>query len=311
MLSSALTLFMLISLVYNGNADLMELLWIWTYAGIAGLLYQFEISEKIHLSCLFAFFALILIHIASGGNHENFLSMGSANNISVYLFFFLFAGYLSGSAEKKPLKYIPLFLILAASLWAGNRGGALTAVVLIAFVLFYNFAWIEKGKIFALIRVALLVLLAVWALNGVLSEFMTAFVDKTERYGSESARTEIWAEYLRATVENAGNFLFGVNTNHYAYRLLTAMEGNPHNSFLMLHSKFGMAGLFCLLALFCKGISKVIKKKEPVVLIVIIVASTRMMFDWCAFPGIYDVLFWYLALYVLEKEPKGQNLNLR
>ena len=295
------SVFMILSLFYNGNADYMDLLWIWAYMGIAILTYEFEISKRTYWNIAYFIITLICIYVVRGGAADNLLSMGSQNNISAYVIFFVIMGYLSIMKEKRAIKYYAGFLTLAICLWTGSRAGIISASLLLVGTFLYNFLAIKGQKIQSLVKWCVLICFAVWAVNHFFGKYLLGLTAKLDRYGSGSIRTEIWREYIQGIEENIGNFFLGANTSNGTYRWLSFYNGNTHNSFLMLHAKFGLLALGLLIALFFLVVHKAIKEKNYIMIIILLAASARMFFDWIAFPGLYDVLFWYMYLYILSR----------
>lgn len=295
------SVFMMLSYFYNGNADLMELLWIWAYMGIAILTYEFEVPKKVYWCIAYFIIILICIFIVGGKTADSLLFMGSQNNISAYVIFFVLMGYLSIMEEKKAINYFPAFLTFAICLWTGSRAGIVSSFLLLVGTFFYNFFAIKGQKAKSLVKWCVLIGFAVWAVNHFFGKYLLELTAKFERYGGGSIRTEIWREYLHGMGNNIGNFFLGVNTSNGRYYWLNFYSGNPHNSFFMLHAKFGLLAVVLLIVLVFLVMRKSIKKKNFIMIIILLSASARMFFDWIAFPGLYDVLFWYFALYILDK----------
>ena len=65
-------------------------------------------------------------------------------------------------------------------------------------------------------------------------------------------------------MSNVGNFLLGVKTSDGIYRWLSFYNGNTHNSFLMLHAKFGLLAFVLLMILISVVIRKAIKEKKGI-----------------------------------------------
>ena len=292
------SVFMILSLFYNGNADYMDLLWIWAYMGIAILTYEFEISKRTYWNIAYFIIALICIYVVRGGAADNLLSMGSQNNISAYVIFFVIMGYLSIMKEKRAIKYYAGFLTLAICLWTGSRAGIISASLLLVGTFLYNFLTIKGQKIQSLVKWCVLICFAVWAVNHFLGKYLLGLMAKLDKYGSGSIRTEIWREYIQGIEGNIGNFFLGANTSNGTYQWLSFYNGNTHNSFLMLHAKFGLLAIGLLIALIFLVVRKAIKEKNYIMIIILLAASARIFFDWIAFPGLYDVLFWYMYLYL-------------
>ena len=295
------SVFMLLSLIYNGNADYMDLLWIWAYMGIAILSYEFAISEKVYWCVAYFIIVLICVYIVKGGAANDLLAMGSQNNISAYVIFFVIMGYLSVMREKKVIKYYAGFLTLAICLWTGSRAGIISSFLLLIGTFLYNFLAVKGQKAKSLVKWCIMIGFGIWAVNHFFGKYLLGLTEKLDRYGNASIRTEIWKEYLHGVLSNVGNFLLGVKTSDGIYRWLSFYNGNTHNSFLMLHAKFGLLAFVLLMILISVVIRKAIKEKNYIMIIVIISASARMFFDWIAFPGLYDILFWYMLLYVFDR----------
>ena len=293
--------FMILSIFYNGSADYLDLLWIWAYMGIAILIYEFEISKRTYWNMAYFIIVSICIYIVRGGTANNLLSMGSQNNISAYVIFFVIIGYLSIMKEKKTIKYYAGFITLVICLWTGSRAGIVSAFLLLIGTFLYNYFAIKGKKVKTLANWFAMIGFGVLTINYFFGKYLSDLIVKLDRYGSESIRTEIWREYIHAALENIGNFLLGPSTSNGNYYWLNFYQGNTHNSFLMLHAKFGFIALILLFVLVCLVMYKAIMEKNYIIIIVIVSAFARIFFDWIAFPGLYDVLFWYFALYSLDK----------
>lgn len=295
------TILMLLSSLYNANADYLDTLWIWSYIGIAALVYECYISPKVFWGVAYSVILFILFFMFQGHAADELLKMGSENNISAYIIFFVLLGYLSEKKDNKAMRYIPAFLILAISLWTGSRSGVLSTVVLIGCIFLHTLLVVRKGKLGTLFKIGFLVFVGIWAVNHFFGDYMVSFFEKMDRYGNTSIRTEIWLEYMNGVFDNLGNFLFGVNMFDGKSPLLKYYDGNTHNSFLMLHEKFGIVGVLIGCIFMIKSILRAKSNKNIVLIIVALVASVRMFFDWIAFPGLYDVIFWIFALYAIDR----------
>lgn len=294
------SLLMTISMLYNGNAEIYDLIWIWSFLGIALLSYEFEIPTRAYYLVHMSVVAVIIIYILTGGVAKNFFKDISENNISAYLIFFACMGYLSQMRSKTKINFLPSLSTLAISLWSGSRAGVLATVVLVVLTFFYNMSVIKKRRMEYFLKAVFVVVILVGITALFLRDFVAAFLDKLSRYGGESARTEIWSEYFGAMVDSFGNFLFGVGVSNTDYPLLNYYSGNTHNAFLMLHSLFGMAAVVVVLVLIVCVVRKAVKNGNLIIMIVLCASVVRMMFDWIGFTGLYDVLFWYMALYLFD-----------
>lgn len=294
------SMLMFLSVFYNGNADYLDILWVWAYLGIGALIYEFDIPTKTYWIVAYAVIALIAAYMLTGGAIDGLLKIGSQNNISTYVFFFVLAGYLSQAKDRKPMQYIPTCLVAAISLWSGSRAGLLAAGVLLVCIFLYNFLAMQKGKLKTLGKILALIILGLLAVIYFFGDYMDAFFHKIQNYGGSSVRTEIWAEYIGGMFDSLRNFVFGVKMSDKQYTLLNYYTGNTHNAFLMLHAKYGIVAFVTVLYYTCKALFRSLAEKNTVLIIVLIATAARMFFDWVAFPGLYDVFIWYVIIYAID-----------
>lgn len=295
------SLLMLISLVANGNSDIYDVLWIWAYMGVGVLLYHFEINPKvidfIGYGILFSFIALAV----AGTQVTSILFLGSQNIISVFAVFFVAVMFIFHARTEKPLSYIPTLFIIMVSIWSSARSGIVSGLVCLALVVFNNVFIEKKNKLKSMLKWVILVILAMYFLNEFFGDYIINTVLKFDKFGMESTRTDIWRDYLYGMQRDVIYFLFGVPGSDVTLTNLHSYTGNTHNAFLMLHSKFGMIGYIYILINIVRAIVLSIIRKDFAITIALLTTITRSMFDWTAFPGIYDVIFWYMILYVMDK----------
>lgn len=303
-----LSIFMLCSSLYNGNASLSNILWIWSFLGVALILYDYGI-KRIYAYFVFLSFALLFIYrfFVFGMDVEDLLHTGSVNNISTICILSASVYYIAKFQEnrKDSIDYIPILLIAILSVLTATRSALIVLGIFFIYAVLYNFH-VSKNKstllvlLFALIGVVFLYI-------NYFDEFGGALEAKAERYGMESVRTEIWKDYMRGLTDSIGNFIFGVPGNDVSYKYLSEYTGNTHNAFLMLHSKYGIGG-FCFFIYFLfRALRKTIRKKDFLLTGVLLLVSMRSLFDWTAFPGVLDVIFWFFVFYVIENHK--YNLN--
>ena len=308
--ASIATLLMVMSMLYNENARPVNILWIWAYLGVALILYEYGIPKWLAFVLFYAFSAFLCFLAFRGEVQSNeVIEHGSANNVSILCIYCLFVYYLSvRDVSYKMLPYLPIIVIAFLSLWTGNRSGIISSGVFFVAVLIINNKFSAKGhkrlqNTFLLIAVAIIV---VYFFLYYYSQFDVALENKVDRGGGmSSARTFIWAEYLGGMFDSLGNFIFGVPGNSTLYPYLSYYAGNPHNSFLMAHAKFGLAGFLIVLYVVMRTAWMSKQRKDYVIGALLAIVVVRSFFDWTAFPGLYDVMFWYFIFYI------GQKLSTR
>ena len=308
LLGVAGTLLMFISMIYNENARAVNILWIWAYLGAALILYEYGIPKWMAFAIFYAFsLSFCLVAFQGKLQYNELLQHGSANNVSILLIYCMFLYYISLKDDQtKLMPYIPILIVSFLSLWTANRSGILTCGVFFLVVFYFNnkssskrhSRWKNVLMIFALIAIVVYFVLHLSA------QFDVAMETKMDRQGMSSARSILWTEYIRGTFDSLGNLFLGVPGNKYLF--LSYYNGNPHNSLLVAHSKFGLVGFFVVLYVIFKTGWISFKRKEWVITATLILVVTRSFFDWTAFPGLYDVLFWCFLLYAFDND-KGRN----
>lgn len=295
--------FLLASLIYNSNASIVNILWIWAYLGVALLLYEKDISPKIML-LIFVLYVVSFLYDAfqHGLEVEDLIvSAGSVNNISTMCILSMCIYYLSKYKRNHQvaIEYWPIIPVALISILTATRGAILALTVFFGYAALYNSQSMKNKRKYLFGLTFLGVLLAYFFAN-YYDVFGFALTEKTDRVGMESARTLIWNDYITGTFDNMMNLVFGVPGTDPNYRYLSFYSGNPHNAFFMLHSKFGLGGFLLFVIMTFRAIIKAIRKKEYFICGIVLVVTIRSIFDWTAFPGLYDIFFWYFLFYAID-----------
>lgn len=300
LISCLYMLLMLISRWYNKNADLPEIIWNVSFTGVAALLYY----KNINIKCMYFVFyiaAIYCIFLALKGYdiQEGLGDTGSINSISVLLIFLLGLIYIEHyrTYGNTLLPYMPVILTLIISIWTASRAGILSLFVFMTYILFHNLKNKKSAYLYTVIMILALVLFSL-KFGDI---FYANIIDKTNKFGTNSSRLLIWNEYFMS-LNNFLNIFFGVEFDRTRDLYISFYNGNLHNSFLMLHSKYGLLGFLIVLLLIFKAFVKCLKWRNYVYLFVLITICIRASFDWCSFPGIFDVIFWFYAFFVLDKK---------
>lgn len=306
------TLLMFFSFLYNENIRPNNFAWIWSYLGVAMLLYEFGASRKKSLVIYYGFCLYFLyLSIFGGIESSGALGQNSANYVSVLLLFCLCVFYVSSrELPYKGFSYIPPLVLLFLSAWAGNRSGIVCLGIVLPIMVIINRKLSAKNKHkFRFVFLLIISSVAVLVLSNYIADYTTSLTAKRESVGMASQRSMIWAEYIQGAFENFGNLLFGVPTKLAKYTYLSHFAGNPHNTFLMLHAKYGIIGFIVVISFIVKSVKKSIKLKDYYVFVIIVAIVVRSFFDWCAFPGLYDVFYYYMIFYALGNNGKNHKKN--
>lgn len=296
LLAIGLSILMLMSIIFNGNSSILEILWIWCYFGVAIMLKNFSIDSK-KISCLLLVITLVYgIKILSGMTAASAIGGDSGNSIATYILFYAFLIYIKRYEEGKNVIYWPCIIAIALSIWGNGRAGLLASIIMFILIFVYDYKCVTKEKKTLLKKVIALIICAILIISVFLRPYIETFFIKFYNYGYSSVRTKIYLEYIINSFKSIGNFMFGVPMISDNTPLLTTYSANPHNAFLMLHAKYGIIGFSYVLLMLIRFVIKHFKEKKYLYLIVFIVWFVRSMFDWTGFPGIFDVLFFYFLL---------------
>ena len=135
-----MSLFMLFSMLYNNNCDVLDLIWIWAFGGVSIMLFTYRFNSKLVLFQYYTFALYLLVKILRGVPARDVLSIGSQNNISVYLLMYLALYYFFREIENGKERYsiIPVAVAALISFWTTNRSATLCFFLFGGLLLFYN-----------------------------------------------------------------------------------------------------------------------------------------------------------------------------
>ena len=296
---------MLISILYNGNASIENLLWIGSYLGVSLCVFEFGISNFSSIIICYGIELFFVYKAIVTGPSEiladTVLQTASNNNISTICLYASSIYYIAHVINnEKVFSYIPTILVLFVSMYYANRGGMIAAGVLLLGLFINNIR--QEGLSWKNLIVLLpAIIIIVYFFYKNFSVFGAALAQKLERDGGESSRTVIWSEYIRGCFDDFFHFLFGVPANLREYPTYFYYKGNAHNAFLILHSKFGLIPFVLVIKYIISCGLFLIKKGNYVLCLVLLSIVIRSMLDWTAFPGILDVIFWFFVLVVINK----------
>lgn len=295
------SILMVISILFNANANYVNILWIWSYIGVALLIYNHNISSTIALIILVVY--TVVFSIGSLFNKveaSELFATGSANGVSVLFLFAISVYYLLKYKENSRfISYTPILFLAFLSIWAANRSGLLTAAIMAIGVILNNivFDTNHRKKTKNIIVLLMVCMFGYYVASTYLGAYSSNMVAKYDRYGNESVRTLIWTEYLIACINDLSYLLFGAPSSDTHIFHYNFYNGNTHNAFFMLHAKFGLLGLLIILFNIIKFFVSRMRRGDFYLIVVMGGIIIRGMFDWTAFPGLHDIFFWIVLMY--------------
>lgn len=281
-----MSVFMLISYIFNGNASISNFLWCPCYMGIAWLIYNNKISYRVFDFLFYMISGVFVFCMLLGIDSRNIISYASRNYISVIMLFFLSLSVITRFKQGQSIGYIPILLNMLICFYGQGRAGVFCSIIL--FVVFFI---IESCKNFSLLKITVLVLfllIGICCMEIHQISFISSFIDRVQTSGLQTTRMDILVEYSTAISNNILYFIFGAP---YDIGYWLDLYRNPHNSILCLHMKYGIGGIFLVFG----GLSLCFYRylrKDAVISLFFCIVFLRSLFDWVAFNGVFDVLFW-------------------
>lgn len=286
-----------IGVLFNGNIDPQELLWPFAYMGLAILLLNFKTDYRL-IKVLY-YFALIFIAIkiiAAGGiDHLDMVASRNTVGIMVLIYFSMYA--IASYVNNKKITVFPVLFGLLITVMAIGRSGILTFALLT--ILFFIFEFKEdKHKLRNPLKWIYVIMFAVFLLLVFYSLLDTYFIEMLNNFknrGLESARISIWNDYLKKTFTSSLFLLLGTPINGTYW--LDAFSNNLHNSFFMLHAKYGLIMFLVVVLFIIKSSLYFLRRKNYLYLVLLLAVVFRMQFDYTNFNAQLDIILFYLMFY--------------
>ena len=265
------------SMFISHNLGIVDLATSVFLVGITGLMLMFPWSEKQGAAAFYIAFALMLLRMFQ--HTETVLQIGSDNYVSILLILMAALYYLPYEWNGKKLglvSLIPAFLTFFLSVLAAGRGGILTSAIMLAGVLgIYVLSAIpnRQGRVLAVIAMAAVGAVAV--LVGL--KVMSGLGDFKSDGFSNAIRFTMWKQYIHSALSSPKYLLFGYPLNRIA--VIARFNGNPHNSFVLLHAIGGILPFVLFFIYFVKAGFYYLKNKNYIALLMLLVVFVRGMTD--------------------------------
>lgn len=291
----------IVNAICIGTSDFGDTLWQPAYFGFACLLLTYKFDYKygtIPLIFTVIYFAVgVILNI----DPSNMVKIGSQNNISSIIIFFIFIDFIVQRNNEDTLSLRRMLLLsiyyVLIGVWTASRATLVCAVVFFVLILFM-FLYQQKHKWIYFIGLSTVFLIIAIVVFNIKADLFTNLVDRLKYYGLKSERTEIWSEYLDLIFNNVVYLLFGGDVS----KLVSAQRyaGNLHNSLFMLHAHYGLLPFLLIIYSFAFIFIELIRKKQGFLLSLVIVYFLRLQFDWVSFSGVLDIIFYCSLLIAYE-----------
>lgn len=225
----------------------------------------------------------------------------STNGLPSYLIVVQIAFSIAYYLKNNRLPLLSAIATLVVAVFGLGRGSMITAALILLFSLFINVsvAGSKTDKNVFLIAAGLMVLpLGFYSYNNY-DELVSAvdlLIEGSKFSGGvlDEHRGRILMDYLNKI--DVWSLIFG--TDYSGTSIVQDYGGNPHNSFIRVHSFYGIAGLlYVALPLFVVAISGRRRVQKNIILILIIFALLRATTDPIFFPSTLD-FFYFLYFFI-------------
>lgn len=283
------------------NLGLIDLVSSALLVGVTGIMLMFPWDEKQAAAAFYITFALMLLRMMQ--HAETVLQIGSNNYVSILLILMAALYYLPYEWNDRKLtivSLIPAFLTFGLSVLAAGRGGILASGLMLAgLICIYIFGVIKnrQGRIIAMaamLAAAAVVVLAAGKLMSSIGDF------KSDGF-TNAIRINMWTQYIRGALSSPKYLLLGYPLKKIA--LIARFNGNPHNSFILLHAIGGIIPLALFFLFFVRSAIFYLKNKSYIALLMLMVVFVRGMTDKFIFGqyGMPVLIFLVMYPYYAEK----------
>lgn len=267
-----------------------------------------KLIKKIAIILLAVFVGIILVRFFVSGSANSIFLRASRNNVSAFIILGSVLLY-STSLRSERVSLFPAIITFVFSCLAEGRGGVVSSFILLAGIVLYNLFSKKKPTIIQiLLSIGTVVLFVFLITNYYDFVFSKAITRLYSQSFSENERNNIINLYFTNIKAHPIYLLFGVPSKMIP--IVEQLNGNFHNSYLSLHSNFGIFGFAIVIIILIVAIRKGVMNRNWLCLLLLLTICVRMFTDGLCFAGLYDPLFYYIAfMCVLEKKEERETIN--
>lgn len=269
------------------NVMLMTLL----YGGLAYVLLNTKLSINLFKYAFIIIALFLVLNMLTGSIMNNSLLIEKRNSISAVLMIQLFLLYISYVQHNANWPIWPAIISTVIVFWTTNRSGTIVFV----FILFWMLALKIKGKISfkRIFYISFLVLIIILIFKLFYSIAFEPMITRFLNRGIDSEIREIVLQsYVNSVKNNFKYMFFGVDIYHSG--IFYILNYNLHNSFLRLHSNYGLIGVCLYLGFAIYALFSYIRNRQYIYIIIITSIFIRLFTDTMAFYGPFDPLIIFL-----------------
>lgn len=296
-------------LINSSEYDKNYVLYIGYFFSCLGFSISILKTDKSHLFFLYFIFgsSLFLFYVKffekyDANDFNSLISGGSRNYISGYLSLFTILYVFLCAVRNVKINVFVVYINIICSFLLYGRSGIIVSVMI-----FFSVFVFRKGirnSFFISIPIVLISIFSIWYYLDYLYEL---FISTNFSRGLESERTRMFFEYLHS-LDSINKLIFG-NDLTTCCDYISQFDNNPHNTFIMAHSRFGLwiflvIFMLCIFicAKFLKRGKEFLKVSNPCVfgVILMFVVFIRYYIDQFGLFGITDFIPFTIILYITK-----------
>jgi hypothetical protein len=286
----------LLTAIWNKNETLLSIPQFFGNLGFAwGALYA-KLRPRLFIGLFLCLSVFLFIQIINGVDSGSVFNV-SRNFISVILILSIAFYYFSCTqTSTTPRLFVPFFGLILMLWGIGRAGIASGAIILLGALILSS----KRGFVGFVSMATFAVLLATSTQSLDNLEGFFVGLERLERMGADGQRSYINSEYLNRISNDNAELLFGASLSKVSS--VVEVDGNPHNSYIKLHTVFGLTGTALVLIIVLMCMVRLYTLKKGLLLLMLIVTMFRSTFDVTAFHGPLDVVIFFCVFYTIQSK---------
>lgn len=285
-----------LSIFYSDNLTFPKYILFVSYIGIGYAISRLKVKPVLAALPLLVVCIGILRSIYDNVQLELIFSV-SQNFISIIMLVCLGIYFINQKNINSSISLPVLFLPYPFVFLAAGRSGIIAFLIL----LFLKIATLKK---YILYFIAAFIPLLIYFFNSDSLYFLSESLFSRFHLmsGEDEPRLGVLLSYTERLQNSFYDLLFGVDLR--GLDVVNELEGNPHNSFISLHSYFGLVPMLFVVYFALSSSTKLFLSKEFPLLLLLISIIVRSSTDIALFYGALDPIFFAIYFTVINKKEK-------
>lgn len=291
-----------VSSSYTGNYEIGDYLLPIAYFGIGLILIHFQLDFKIIRFFFLFYVAFFFINMLVGIHPDHIFTGFSRNAIPVFMLIQIILVYISFFQSNKKLPLYPSVIAVIISFWCIGRSGIIISFLLLFSITFIRMKDLKKvynKKNLLITSLIVIIGLVIITFTPLYDSVLGNAISRIQRLGFlDPHRGSIIKEYYSIASSSIWALLFGVPI--YGSEVFAHYGNNLHNSYLRLHSLYGISGVVVMFYFIIRGFVGLIKGKNLLFLFLLALILVRMLTDIVAFHGPFDPILYFLLYFSIS-----------